>query len=227
MPKIHESLEEILMVWDREHKPQCFEDYVEREHLKTCLENGSAIKRKFDRFDKRLAREYWRGQRIESFLLRGAIILCFVLVVIYVAAVSIAFGASDDKPTTGGLIATQAQETAFTEAEIIEPQLVSLGQFRITHYCACEKCCGKTDGITATGTKATEGRTIAVDPDVIPYGSEVALFYDDGRICYYVAEDCGGAIKGNDIDVFVDSHEEALELGVTGASVYLVNEVKG
>ena len=44
---------------------------------------------------------------------------------------------------------------------------------------------------TATGTKATEGRTIAVDPSVIPYGSEVAVFYDDGRICYYIAEDCG------------------------------------
>ena len=45
-----------------------------------------------------------------------------------------------------------------------------LGEFTLTAYCPCMKCCGKTDGITSTGTTATEGRTIAVDPLVIPYG---------------------------------------------------------
>lgn len=112
-----------------------------------------------------------------------------------------------------------------------EPLLTSLGLFRITHYCACKECTGKDEsdawyGITATGTEATMGRTIAIDPEVIPYGSEVAVFYDDGRICFYKAEDCGKAIKGNKIDVFVDSHAEALQLGVMGASVYLMNEEK-
>ena len=80
--------------------------------------------------------------------------------------------------------------------------------YTITAYCPCVKCCGKTDGITATGTKATEGRTIAVDPDKIPYGTEVII---DGQI--YIAEDCGGAIKGNKIDIYFESHEEALEWG--------------
>ena len=115
--------------------------------------------------------------------------------------------------------------------ELDVPELTSLGLFRVTHYCACQKCCGKEEsdpwyGITATGTTATVKRTIAVDPTVIPYGSEVAIFYDDGRICRYMAEDCGKAIKGRKIDVFVGSHEEALALGVIGASVYLVNEVE-
>lgn len=106
-----------------------------------------------------------------------------------------------------------------------EPALIELGEFVVTHYCGGACCCGAyADGITATGTKATEGRTIAVDPSVIPYGSEVAVFYDDGRICYYIAEDCGAAIKGNRIDVFMDSHADALESGVVGASVYLVKE---
>ena len=77
-----------------------------------------------------------------------------------------------------------------------------------TAYCPCVKCCGKTDGITATGTKATAGRTIAVDPSVIPYGTEVII---NGHT--YVAEDCGGAINGNDIDVYFDTHEEALQFG--------------
>lgn len=107
-----------------------------------------------------------------------------------------------------------------------EPALISLGEFKVTHYCGGECCCGEyADGITATGTQATEGRTIAVDPSVIPYGTEVAVFYDDGRICYYTAEDCGGAIRGNHIDVFINEHDRALELGVMSASVYIVNEV--
>ena len=77
-----------------------------------------------------------------------------------------------------------------------------------TAYCPCEKCCGKTDGITATGAKATAGRTIAVDPRMIPYGSKI---YIDGH--EYIAEDCGGAIKENRIDVYFDTHSEALKYG--------------
>ena len=109
------------------------------------------------------------------------------------------------------------------------PALAYLGEFRITHYCACRKCCGKDEsdpwyGITATGTRATEGRTIAVDPSVIPYGSRVSVFYDDGRIVEYIAEDCGGAIKGNRIDVFIADHGRARVQGVKSGSVYIVNE---
>lgn len=77
-----------------------------------------------------------------------------------------------------------------------------------TAYCPCKKCCGKTDGITATGTQATAGRTIAVDPSIIPYGTEVII---NGHT--YIAEDCGGAVKGKDIDIFFNTHEEALQFG--------------
>lgn len=110
-----------------------------------------------------------------------------------------------------------------------EPPASYLGEFRITHYCACERCCGKSEddpwyGITATGTVATEGRTIAVDPDIIPYGSRVAVFYDDGRIVEYVAEDCGGAIDGLEVDVFIADHDRARALGVKSGSVYIVSE---
>lgn len=111
------------------------------------------------------------------------------------------------------------------EEDVFVPELTSLGNFSITHYCACSVCCGEwSDGITFSGTVATEGRTIAVDPNVIPIGSKVALFYDDGRICYYTAEDTGSAIKGNKVDVFIADHERANSLGVSGASVYVVNE---
>lgn len=111
----------------------------------------------------------------------------------------------------------------------VEPEPVSLGEFKITHYCACPKCCGKDEsdpwyGITSTGTRATEGRTIAVDPKVIPYGSEVLLRYADGTEHTYIAEDCGGAIKSKRIDVYMDSHRAALVEGVKYAEVYLVKE---
>lgn len=86
--------------------------------------------------------------------------------------------------------------------------------YKLTAYCPCSSCCGKTDGITSTGTRATEGRTIAVDPRKIPYGSEVVIY---GHT--YIAEDCGGAISNNRIDIFFDTHQEALEFGVQYAEV--------
>ena len=94
---------------------------------------------------------------------------------------------------------------------------ISLGVFTLTAYDACVICCGKTDGITATGTHATQGRTIAVDPNVIPYGSRVRIGEQ-----IYVAEDTGGRIKGNHIDVFLNTHEEARQFGVRKAEVFLL-----
>lgn len=107
-----------------------------------------------------------------------------------------------------------------------EPALASLGSFKVTHYCPCKKCCGKDPdhpayGITASGTVATAGRTIAVDPDVIPYGTEVLVRYEDGTEHVYIAEDRGGSIKGNRLDVFMDSHQDALVAGVKTAEVFI------
>ena len=99
-------------------------------------------------------------------------------------------------------------QPTFTEKEMI-----------LTAYCPCVKCCGKSDGITATGTLAKQGRTIAVDPRYISYGTEVVI---DGVT--YVAEDCGGAIKGsNRIDIFFDDHTSALGFGVKKTNVYIVS----
>ena len=100
--------------------------------------------------------------------------------------------------------------------EVKKNEYKNLGKFKLTGYCRCVKCCGKSDGITSTGTKAKAGRTIAVDSSIIPYGSKVKINKKE-----YVAEDCGGAIKNNKIDIFFDSHEEALEFGVKYADVYI------
>jgi len=93
---------------------------------------------------------------------------------------------------------------------------LNLGNFKLTYYCSCELCCDVETGITATGAPVVEGRTIAVDPRVIPYGTQVII---GGHV--FTAEDCGGAIKGNRIDIYVNDHQKALELGVNYADVYL------
>lgn len=98
-----------------------------------------------------------------------------------------------------------------------EIKLANLGEYKLTAYCPCAKCCGKSDGITATGVKATSNRTVAVDPNVIPLGSEIII----DEVCY-IAEDVGGAVKGNVIDIFFDTHEEALQFGVQYKDVNII-----
>lgn len=95
---------------------------------------------------------------------------------------------------------------------------VYLGTFSSTAYCACSKCCGKwAGGNTASGTKPIQGRTIAVDPKVIPLGSKVIV---NGRT--YIAEDTGSAIKGKKIDIFYSSHSDALNWGRRNVEIYII-----
>lgn len=84
--------------------------------------------------------------------------------------------------------------------------LVSIGEYRISAYCPCEKCCLKSDGITASGVKASPNRTVAVDG--IPFGTRLLI---DGN--EYIVEDRVGSGKRL-IDVFFNTHEEALNSGL-------------
>lgn len=90
-----------------------------------------------------------------------------------------------------------------------------LGQFTITHYCSCSKCCGKwAGGNTASGTKPVAGKTVACGS--LPFGTKVEV---NGHV--YTVEDRG--VNGNWIDIYCDSHSEALNRGMYTTSVYLVN----
>lgn len=112
---------------------------------------------------------------------------------------------------------------------ILENKKESLGEFKLTAYCSCEKCCGewalnrpkdengKDIVYGSTGTILVAGTSIATDPSVIPYGSQVEI---NGHI--YTAHDTGGAIQGNRIDVYFDNHQDALNFGVQYADIYLV-----
>lgn len=120
-------------------------------------------------------------------------------------------------------------ETKKEEIAIPEIKKESLGEFKLTAYCSCEKCCGKwalnrpkdENGkdivYGSTGTILVAGTSIAVDPSVIPYGSQVEI---NGHT--YTAHDTGGAIKGNRIDVYFDNHQDALNFGVQYEEVFLI-----
>ncbi len=89
--------------------------------------------------------------------------------------------------------------------------------YKITAYCPCSKCCGKSTGRTASGTKATAGRTVAASSK-FAFGTKLNI---GGHV--YTVEDRGGAVKGNKIDIFVNSHAEALQWGVRYLNVSVVN----
>lgn len=91
-----------------------------------------------------------------------------------------------------------------------------VGTFKVTGYCSCSRCCGKSTGITASGTVATAGRTIAADTSRFSFGSKLVI---NGHT--YTVEDRGGAINGNRIDIFFSSHAKALEWGVRYCDVYV------
>lgn len=75
---------------------------------------------------------------------------------------------------------------------------------------------------TYMGTQVRPG-VIAVDPRVIPLGSRLYIEFADGSGMYGVAEDTGGAIKGNKIDIAMQSVDQAYEFGVQNVKVYVLN----
>lgn len=93
----------------------------------------------------------------------------------------------------------------------------SLGTFRTTAYCPCGICSEGWGRRTSTGAVAKANHTIAVDPRVIPYGSRIMI---NGVV--YTAEDRGGGVKGNHIDIFYDTHAQARRHGVRTAEVFLL-----
>ena len=113
-------------------------------------------------------------------------------------------------------------ENIFPEGEYIEVERkVCIGVFDCTGYCACSACCGSSTGITASGTHVQSNHTIAADTSRLPFGTKV--YIDDVE---YTVEDTGGAIRGNRIDIYFDSHQSALLYGRRRKEVYIMETVK-
>ena len=134
----------------------------------------------------------------------------------------------DDTPALVRCYLTE-DEREEAENELIEAALLNrshkLEDVTITFYC-CEEyphICGTGNGITASGRRVTPYVSCAVDPDVIPLGSTVMLEYN-GEMVYLRADDTGGSIKGNRLDIAVKGHQEALSLGVKTADIWWCEE---
>ena len=117
----------------------------------------------------------------------------------------------------------QVQKTVASSRASSMPRAASTGAsaggatYKVTAYCSCAKCCGKTNGRTASGTRATPGRTVAASGK-FAFGTKLNI---GGNT--YVVEDRGGAISGNRIDIYVGSHAEALRWGVRYLPVDVIN----
>ena len=151
----------------------------------------------------------------------GATILLIAISILATSAQAV-----DASPEDSSVVSEEydpAWDIPATESAVCND--VFLGEFTLTAYCPGRCCCGKwASGYTATGTLATEGRTIAVDPKVIPYGTRVLLIWPNGTQRSYIVEDCGSGVNGNHIDVFFDDHQAARRFGVQSAMVYLEAE---
>lgn len=114
-------------------------------------------------------------------------------------------------------------ENELIEAALLERACV-IERCRITYYCVerYPHICGTGDGITASGTEVLAGVSCAVDPSMIPLGSDVLIDFGDGDLRYFVADDTGPT--GGHIDLAVSTHKEAELLGVTQATVYWVEQ---
>jgi len=95
--------------------------------------------------------------------------------------------------------------------------LVPLGTFKTTAYCPCYQCSEGWGRQTSSGVLATANLTVAVDKRVIPMGSRLLINGQE-----YVAQDVGGGVKGNHIDIYFNTHGETRQHGVRNAEVYLI-----
>ena len=124
------------------------------------------------------------------------------------------------------LSAPTAQQYSEVSEPVIREPVVSaylkpLGEFSLTAYCSCENCCGQwalnrpldENGneivYTASGEIARAGVTVAVDPRIIPLGTQICI----GDLGLYTAQDTGN-FGGNVIDIYFDSHDAAVEFGL-------------
>ena len=104
-----------------------------------------------------------------------------------------------------------------TATAAVHGNLIPLGTFKTTAYCPCYQCSEGWGRQTSSGALATANHTVAVDRRVIPMGTRLLI---NGK--EYVAQDVGGGVKGNHIDIYFNTHGETREHGVRNAEVFII-----
>ena len=113
------------------------------------------------------------------------------------------------------------------ELDMAVQDYVSLGEFKLTSYCACEKCCGYWATIrpldengdpivyTASGAIARQGVTVAADTSILPFGTVILIGGEE-----FTVQDVGGGVDGKHIDIYFEDHQAAREFGVRYETIY-------
>lgn len=94
----------------------------------------------------------------------------------------------------------------------------SMGIFRITGYCGCDSCSGGHE-LTYAGTVPQANHTVSADLDQFPLGTRLQI---NGIV--YTVEDKGSSVHGEILDIYYDSHEDAISNGVFEAEVFLIED---
>lgn len=204
-----------------------FEEHLRNETRKACLRDTQW---RLER-DRRRVREAKKLRRI----LLVAYLIGFVAVLV-ASAVMVVTGSAEE------LDAPIVSDTLYDRSPIVEEfhedfenekieqallaKATRLDNVVVTHYCSELRphICGTGDGITASGRQVTPYVSVAVDPTEIPLGADVLVDYGDGEIHYYRADDTGAWVNGKHIDLAVETHDEALQMGIKTATVYWVAE---
>ena len=197
---------------------------AQEHHAATELEASAERARQAHR-RARAAQESARAWKLNA-------ILALILAALIAGVALVISAKAAEKPTTPPSSAiTDNGQLSGDDTPAQEPlrldQAHVLENVTVTHYCICQRCCGKAPnhpayGITASGRRATPYVSVAVDPSVIPLGADVLVDYGDGEIHYYRADDTGSGVGSRHIDLCVGSHAEALQMGHHTATVYWV-----
>lgn len=192
-----------------------------RDRVDAALTSSASMTARYRRRALAAERRVLRLKLIASLLAMASVAM--LALVIRAGADSLPEGKPSAQAETGtAIVALELVEEP--ENELIEAALLAsahrLDDVTVTHYDCCVECCGKADGITASGVRAVPGVTVAVDPAVIPLGADVLVDYGDGEICYYRADDTGSGVVGNHIDLCVADHQTAVQLGKRTATVW-------
>ena len=122
-----------------------------------------------------------------------------------------------EKAAAEAAAAAEAEAAAAEEAarEEMLANAEYLGTFTLTAYCNCASCCGTAGNATASGVMPTSGHMVAMGG--IDFGTKLLI---NGTV--YTVEDRGTPY--GHVDIYMDSHDAALQFGMGSAEVYLVNE---
>lgn len=119
-------------------------------------------------------------------------------------------------------ISVGSSVTAQTLAAKVEGKSPIVKTMNASAYCACMQCCGKTNGITASGAKATAWYTVAAGKSY-PMGTIIYIpaLQNKPNGGWFVVQDRGGAISDSKLDVFCSTHNEALQFGRRNLECYI------